>query len=368
MRIEPFEMERYQSAWENRVDCNLSESGVEPLRPSELLGEEGWQRLGSLKLGYPQTNGTVELRSCIAELYPGAGPDRVLVTTGTAEANLIATLLSLEAGDEVVFMMPNYMQVWGLARSLGATVKPFWLKEGEGWAADLEALRGAVSSRTRLIAVCNPNNPTGAVLSETGMEAVVDCAKSAAAWLLADEVYRGAELDGSVTSGFWGRYERTIVTGGLSKAYGLPGLRIGWLVSTPELIARAWAWKDYSSISPGALSDFLARAALASRERLRARTASILKHNYPILRSWVDHHGERFSLVDPRCGAIAYLRYRWGEPSVQLAENLRLRHSVLVVPGAHFQMGDYLRIGFGYRPEALEEALARISLYLAQSA
>jgi aspartate/methionine/tyrosine aminotransferase len=167
------------------------------------------------------------------------------------------------------------------------------------------------------------------------------------AWVLADEIYRGAELDGVETASVWGRYERVIVTSGLSKAYGLPGLRIGWIASTPELVATTWAYHDYTTIGPGTLSDRFARIALqpAMRVKILARTRRILQTNLPIIKDWLDAHADRFSYAMPEAGAIVYVRYHDPINSTDLVTRLRVEKSVLIVPGDHFGMDGYLRDG-----------------------
>jgi aspartate/methionine/tyrosine aminotransferase len=162
MKLERFALERLQSVWENRVEWNVSESGVQPLRVEDLVDDPALMReLLAQNLGYPQTNGTSELRGLIAAMYPGATPDHVLVTNGGSEANCVALLHLVESGDEVLMMTPNYMQVAGLARALGATLLGWPLRPGSRWQPDLEALERLVTERTRLIIICNPNNPTG---------------------------------------------------------------------------------------------------------------------------------------------------------------------------------------------------------------
>jgi aspartate/methionine/tyrosine aminotransferase len=367
MKLEQFEMERMQSTWENLVAYNLSESGVYPVAIADLIpSAEDRERLLGTALGYSQSNGTPELRNSIAQLYDGASAENITVTTGTAEANFIVSWMMTEPGDEIIMMTPNYMQLWGLFKSFGADLKPLPLVEERGWQVDLDQLESAISARTKLIAVCNPNNPTGAILSAEEMDRIVAAAERVGAWILADEVYRGAELNGEMTESFWGRSEKVIVTSGLSKAYGLPGLRIGWIATTTELAARAWAYHDYTTIGPGPASDFLATVALRpdNRKRLLERTRNILNDNYPIIREWIDRVGGTFSLVEPRAGAIAYLRYNLDIDSVELVERLRHEQSVLIVPGGHFFMGNYLRIGFGDKAEHLRQGLERIESFL----
>ena len=371
MRIQPFELERWQSVWENKVELNIAESGVFPMSAAELLEEPGArERLLALPLGYPQTNGSEELRGRIAALYPGARAENVLVTTGGAEANFLAVWALVEPGDEVVLMQHNYQQIAGLAEAFGAAVKPWWLREtaaekpaGEKelrWAPDPQELAGAVTSRTRLIAVCHPNNPTGSVLAEEQMGAVCAAADRVGAWILADEIYRGAEMSGQTTPTFWGRYERVLVTAGLSKAYGLPGLRTGWVVGPPAMVEKLWGYHDYTTIDPTMPGERLASAALEPerREQILARTRRIIRANYPVVAGWVDRHPQQLSLIPPVAGAIACIRCR--ADTAQLAQDALSQKSVLLCPGEQFGMDGYLRIGFGGHTGELIEALGRI--------
>jgi aspartate/methionine/tyrosine aminotransferase len=244
MNIDVFKMERMQSTWENVVDYNLSESGVHPLNLKELLTPDEINSLTEVELGYTQTNGTPGLREAIARLYPGIGLEQILATAGSSEANFLLIWSLIEPGDEVLFELPNYMQMAGLLRAFGAKVRPFYLRESLGWQPDLDEMKRLVTPKTKLIVLTNPNNPTGAVLDPEVMKGIVGLAAGAGAWILADEVYRGAELSGDPTPSFWGTYERIIVVNGLSKAYGLPGLRIGWIVGPEEVVRRTWPYHD----------------------------------------------------------------------------------------------------------------------------
>jgi aspartate/methionine/tyrosine aminotransferase len=361
-------MERLQSTWENRVAWNVSESGVHPLRVEEVADtDDDRAALLAQHLVYPQTNGTPELRTLIASMYPGASSEHIEVTNGGSEANLVALLHLLEPGNRVVMMVPNYMQVHGLGRALGAAIDRWALIEDEDgarprWKPDLEALDALVTPDTRAILICNPNNPTGARLSGSELDAIGAIASRVGAWVLSDEIYRGAELDGDETATMWGRYERVIVTSGLSKAYGLPGLRIGWIVAPPELAETLWGIHDYTSIAPGAASDLLARMALSPQrqQRLIARTRGIIRTNYPVVRKWIEKRAPHMSHIAPEAGAIVFVRYRHAINSTELVTRLRDEQSVLVVPGDHFDMDGYLRIGFGSDPVQLTGSLDRI--------
>ena len=367
MRLPPFEMERLQSIWEHQVAWNLSESGVEPLRVEELARSDA-EREAVMRqaLGYTQTNGTRELRGLIASMYPGAQPDNITVTNGGSEANFITLMHLLGPGDEVVLMTPNYMQAPGLAAALGATVTTWPLRlnaTATRWEPDLAALGSLARDRTKVIFICNPNNPTGSRLTSEELDHVCAAARRCGAWVVSDEIYRGAEMDGSDTPTAWGRYERVIVTSGLSKAYGLPGLRIGWLVAPPEIADTLWGLHDYTTIAPGAVSDVLARIALApeGRQRLLARTQGIIRANYPIVKRFLQGRPGLFEHVAPEAGAIVFVRYRHDINSSDLVARLRDEQSVLVVPGDHFHMDRHLRIGFGSHPEHLTGSLGRIA-------
>ena len=369
MKVEQFAMERMQSTWENLVDFNLSESGVHPMTPRELLQDTNLNVVLDQPLVYTQSNGTPALRSLIAAMYPGSSPEHVQVTNGGSEANYICVWRLVEPGDEVVMLVPNYMQTWGLVRSFGGIVREWPLVEDRDagrWRPDLDRLATLVSERTRLIVICTPNNPTGATLTAEELDAIAAVARRHGAWVLSDEVYRGAELGGDESPSLWGRYDRVIVTSGLSKAYGLPGLRIGWIVGPPEFVASTWAYHDYTTIAPGALSDALARVALdpARRPAVLARTRRIVRDNLPVIEDWLRAHDPMFSWIPPQAGAIVYARYNYAINSTELVTRLREEKSVLVVPGDHFGMDGYLRLGYGERPDYLKQGLDRLHALL----
>jgi aspartate/methionine/tyrosine aminotransferase len=363
--FQPFLMERMMSLFEQDVDYNLSESGVHPITLKGLLSDDrdGIEHLLATELNYPYVNGTPELRARIAALYDGATADNVLVTVGAAEANYITTRTLLSAGNEIVVMLPNYMQIWGIAKNHGMAIKSFHLQEEKGWSPDLDELDEVVTPRTRLIAVCNPDNPTGYILTEPEMAAIVAVAARVGAWILTDEVYSGAErLTNEQTPSFYGRYDKVVAVGSLSKAYGLPGLRIGWAVAPASTIHDIWARHEYTTISATVLSNALATIALSSqvRPRLLRRTRDYIRKGYPVLKAWMDGHGETFSLTPPRAAAIAFVRYRLGINSTVFTERLRKEKSVLIVPGDHFGLDHFVRISFGLDHEYLVAALDRI--------
>ena len=362
--FQPFHMERMFSRLEKEVKYNLSESGVHPVLLRELVDRENGylQSLLDTDLNYPHTNGIPKLRQNIARLYQGGTPENVLVTVGAIEANYLVLKTLLAAGDEIVVMLPNYMQIWGLAKNHGLALKTFHLREETGWTPDLAELESVVTAGTRLIAVCNPNNPTGCVLSESEMDAIINIADRVGSWILADEVYAGAErLTDEETPSFYGRYDKVLVTGSLSKAYGLPGLRIGWVTAPAGIVDDIWARHEYTTISATMLSNQLAALALSPEVRswLLRRTRSYIRRGYPVLQSWMDLHPGSFSLRPPDAGAIAFIRYHFDINSTQLVERLALEKSVLIVPGDHFSIDHFVRVSFGLPHSDLRPALDR---------
>jgi aspartate/methionine/tyrosine aminotransferase len=369
MSIELFRMERMQSTWENLVDYDMSESGIRAvtLREMTKLGFDLEEMLDT-PLGYSQSNGTIELRERLAALYPGATADHIEVTNGTSEANYLLALSQLRQGDGFALEVPNYMQLWGVPRSVGAEVNVFHLRpfNGERWELDWEEFDRAVQPGTKLVYITNPNNPTGSVLSAADMRRIVERCEAVGAYLIADEVYQGAEIAGPITPSFWGMSDRVIVTSGLSKAYGIPGVRIGWIVAPPDVVSRCWMQHDYLTIGPNKLSDALARVAVEPkvREHLYGRTRTILNENEPVLEEWVASFGDFLTHIRPAAAAMAFVRYASDQPSEAIAEWVRVNQSTLIVPGSHLGLEGYLRIWTGGKPEFLREGLRRVGVGL----
>jgi len=245
-------------------------------------------------------------------------------------------------------------------------VKMFQLREDSGWQPDWEEFEAAVTPKTRLLYLSNPNNPTGSVLSDASMQRIADRCTTTGTWLLSDEVYLGAEIDRPRTTSFWGLSDRVVVTSGLSKAYGIPGVRIGWMIGPPDLVSASWTQHDYITIGPNKMSDRIAQVAVepANRERCYWRTREILRHNLPIAREWVASFGGHLTWIEPQAGAIALLNYHSTLPSFELAERIRIRRSTLVVPGSHLGLEGYIRVWLGGKEEFLREGLRRIGLEL----
>src|ERR1700742_3205614 len=368
MNFQNFDLEYFQSLYERKVEINLADSSVKCANVSDLLSDEDSRPLLELPLYYPEVNGTGVLRERIAVLYPGASASNVLVTVGAAQANWIICNTLLEQEDEVVVVSPGYRQVWGLAKNLGCRVKEAQLCPGNGWRLDLSVLESLVTNKTKLISVVNPNNPTGSIFSHEEMLRVVDICRKAGAWLHADEVYCGTEMKGDETPSFWGMYDKVICVNSMSKAYGLAGLRIGWVMASAEMIEALWRRHEYAVIAASGPSMALAEIALkpAKRQMLLDRQKKLSREGHAVLGNWVREQEGRFSVSEAVATSIAFVQYHFDMPSAELADFLRKKVSVLVAPGAYLGTENHLRITVGYEPQKVRMALERIGAAVAE--
>lgn len=365
MEFEEFSLERIQSLYENTVEHNLSDSGVHPYNLNELLNPQQLQEMLNVDLGYGWTNGSPELRTSIANLYSERGEDNVTVTNGSAEANIVMVMAMLDPGDELIVVVPNYLQIWGFAKAIGVTVKELPLREELGWLPDLAELEGLVTDRTKMITICHPNNPTGSLLPAENMAELVAFARRHGLWLHADEVYKGSELDGNERQSFADLYEKSIVTSGLSKSMALPGLRIGWLVGPEPEIYRAWQGKDYTSITAGAVSEYVANIVVQpeKRNQILERSRRILNENVSLLSDWLDTNANLFSCILPKAGGMAFVRYNMDVNSTELVHRLREDRSIMLLPGDVYGMDGYIRLGVGAPKDHIHNGLMHLADY-----
>ena len=363
MKFPSFDLERIQSIYENSVEINLTESGIEPLSLKQLMNPKELEELLNLPLGYGYTQGTPLLRQRISNLYEGADENNVLVTSGSSEAIFLSTVLTVSKGDRVVMMTPNYLSFNGVAEALGADVDYVPLLKKEKWEWDLDCLDEVVSNKTKVISICNPNNPTGSVLSLEQMLKIVEIAGRVGAYLLVDEVYIGAELGSKPTKSFLGMYEKTIITSGLSKSYAHPGLRIGWIVSDKRFVEEAWGIKDYTTIASSSLSQHIATKVLEPEtiSKLRSRTKVLLNKNLETFSKWVLPYSNYLSFLKPEAGGFAFVEYDMDINSTDLVHDLRKNEGVFIVPGDSFGMDRYFRIGLGHESIGFSKGLDLLS-------
>lgn len=368
MKIETFALERWMTAWETKTPFDIAESGIFPMTARELLDLEpqgerdrAIERLLDLRLGYSEACGSLELRSHLAQTYRDTGPEEILVTTGAIEANFLLFNVLLEPGDHVVAVHPAYQQLFSVPRALGCDVALWELRAEEGFRFDLEELERLVTPRTRLIIINSPHNPTGAMLSTDELRRIDRLAASVGARILSDEAYRWLEIPGGdpLPPPMRDLGKTGVSVGTLSKPFGLPGLRIGWIAGPRDLIAACWAMRDYISLSPGKLNDALAVLALRHRDRIVDRMRSIVARNLETARSWFAEHAEVVSWKPPRAGLLSLMRYELDIPSLELANVLAEKYGVMLAPGSAFGVEHHLRIGIGQEPSVFAEGLRR---------
>jgi len=369
MRLVPFALERWMTTYETRVEYDLAESGIHPLTTAELLAfdpepDRRIHELLTVPLNYSEARGTHELRGRIAETYRAVTADDVLVTTGAIEANYLLFNALLQPGDRVVSVYPAYQQLYTVPEAIGCEVARLELREESGYRYDLDALERLVDERTRMIVVNTPHNPTGAAMSAAECARVYALAESVGAYILADEAYRWLTVDDlPLPPPFRDFGPRAISVGTLSKPFGIPGLRLGWMATTAEIAECCWYYRDYTSLSPGGLSDYLACRTFANREAILARTHAISAENLKTLRAFIAERADLFSWVEPRGGLLGLLRYHLDLPSEIVANRLAEEESVMLAPGSAFGMEERLRIGLGTRPDRFIAGLERVDRF-----
>ena len=373
MKVETFALERWMSTWEMKVEFDIAESGIYPMTTREIIdllpdGQRAstLDELLDLRLGYTEARGTEALRSIIAETYVATSPDEILVTTGAIEANYLLFNTLLDPGDHVVVIFPAYQQLYAVAQAIGCDVSLWKLRAEDEFRYDLDELERLVRPNTKLIVVNTPHNPTGAILSAADLRRVYELAESVGAWLLCDEAYRWLDLPGGepMAPPIRDTGERGISVGTLSKPFGLPGLRIGWIAASEDVVRTCWGARDYISLSPGKLNDKLAQIALLNRERIIARNHEIVATNMAVANTWFAENADLVSWTPPRAGLLALLKYNLEVPSKDLSDRLAGEYSVMLAPGSAFGFEGHLRIGIGQTPEIFREGLFRTAACL----
>lgn len=373
MLIESFALERWMTRWELDVDCDIAESGIQPLSLDELFGLVGQEiaaeidrEIHRMPLGYSEAKGTRALRSVLAATYARADPDDILVTTGAIEANFLLFHSLLRSGDHVVAVSPAYQQLHSVPRSIGADLSLWDVRTDDGFAYDLNRLEALLRPDTKMIVLNSPHNPTGAMLTQDQLRDVVALAERSGAWVLSDEAYRWLEHPGGVRlpAPLHDMSERAISVGTLSKPFGLPGLRVGWFAASSEVVQEAWGLRDYVSLSPSGISDTLARMVIEHRAMILPRNDQIITQNLAAARSWFAEHADLATWSEPKAGLLAMMRYTLPIDSATLADGLARDARVMLAPGSTFGLEHHLRIGIGQRPDLFAEGLRRTAEYM----
>lgn len=369
MEIEPFGVEIWMNEFELSCDYNLAETCVYSITVGELLEICGQpatslETLLSLKLSYGAIQGSDRLRAAIVALYENQKIENTLVTHGTIGANSLVHQTLISRGDEVVAIVPSYQQHYSIPSSIGADVKLLQLKPENQFLPDLAELKALTTSNTKLIAMTNPNNPTGSLMDVAFLEEVAAIADDVGAWVLCDEVYRGTDQNGSgTTRSIADIYKRGISTAGMSKAFSLAGLRLGWIAGPEEVIEKVMIHRDYNTISVGVINDHFAALALENHEVLLDRSRAITRGNFRILSEWIDRE-PLISWVAPSSGTTALLKYDLDIPSREFCVELLAETGVMFTPGSALGMEGYLRIGYANPTDVLVAGLKLVSTFL----
>jgi aspartate/methionine/tyrosine aminotransferase len=371
MKIEPFGVEIWMNEFENHCEYNLAETCVASLTVEQLLEMSGKNSdvlddLMPMKLTYGAIEGSDRLRDAICTLYERQSRHNIVVTHGAIGANALVHETLVEPGDHVISVRPTYQQHYSLPESYGAAVDILHLRPENEFLPDLSEFAAMVRPDTKLIAINNPNNPTGSLMDAGYLAQFIEIARRSQAWVLCDEVYRGTGQEGN---GFGPAiadlYERGISVAGMSKTFSLAGLRLGWIAAPPEVIAAVSIRRDYSTISVGMLDDYFAALALESKDRILERSHRITRGNLQLLDAWVANEPS-ISYVKPRAGTAALLKYDFDIPSREFCVRLLEETGVMFTPGSVLHMEGWLRIGYANDPEILKAGLERVSTFLAQ--
>lgn len=368
MNIKPFGVERWMDLYETTCKFNIAETCVDSISLKELeglTGESGAldEVLKKTRITYGEIPGRKAFREGVASLYREVNPDRILSTNGAIGANFLALYTLVNPGDEVVVIIPTYQQHTSIPESLGARVKTVCLKRENGFLPDLQELREAVSTETKLICFNNPNNPTGALIDTAMLQDIVEISRGCGAYLLCDEVYRHLNHDGEYPTSVVDIYDKGISTGSMSKVFSMAGLRLGWLVAPKEIIEAAYDVRHYNMISCGILDELIGAYALKHKGRILQRSRRIVQENIEILDAWVAQE-PRITYVRPKAGTTALLYYDMAMSSTDLCHELMAAEGVMLTPGDCFDMGRCLRIGYAFSSKELEAGLEALGRHL----
>ncbi|MGO9488964.1 MAG: aminotransferase class I/II-fold pyridoxal phosphate-dependent enzyme [Solirubrobacteraceae bacterium] len=360
MQIEPFEIERFYERWEFEAELMLSSSDCETRPVSDLLALEpdALERLLGLRLGYTEVAGSDELRASVAALYERVDPDDVLTLAAAEEGIFITYHALIGPGDHAVVEAPSYGSAVTVARSTGAEVSLWRRRHEDRWAYDLDELERLLRADTKLLYLNTPHNPTGSQMPRAGFDRLLELLRERDVVLLSDEVYRGLEHDtADRLPAACDVYERAISLGTVSKAHGLPGLRIGWLAGRDAgLLTRIRELKLYTTICSSAPSELLVALALRHSDELVGASRRLLLENLPRVDRFMARHERLFDWVRPSAGPIGFPRVRDGRDVTEWCERLAAQAGVLLLPGSVYDESDHVRFGFGRTslPLALE--------------
>ncbi len=371
MKIKPFAVEEWMNAWEVGAKYNIAETCVDSISMNELFeltGEDKTEflnRLCARRLSYGDIEGLPEFRKGVCGLYKTLTIENIVPTHGASGANHHVFYSLISPGDRVVSIMPTYQQLYSIPESYGADVQILHLSKENNYLPDLEKLRRLVTPETKMICINNPNNPTGALMSEQLLREIVEIARSADAWILCDEVYRHLSQEDDWCPSIVDLYEKGISVSSMSKVFSLAGLRLGWIATHDMSVVKSClSHRDYNLVSCGVFDEMLAAAALKHSDKLLERSRKIVRENLQILDNWVSSE-PHVSYVKPKAGTTALVYYDLDIPSYEFCEEMYKKTGAFVTPGDCFEVPHSMRIGYAYGKQDLIDGLKAISEYIA---
>lgn len=371
MKIKPFAVEEWMNAWEVGAKYNIAETCVDSISMNdlfELTGEDKTEFLNRLfvrRLSYGDIEGLPEFRKGVCGLYKTLNIENIVPTHGASGANHHVFYSLISPGDRVVSIMPTYQQLYSIPESYGADVQILHLSKENNYLPDLEKLRRLVTPKTKMICINNPNNPTGALMSEQMLREIVEIARSADAWILCDEVYRHLSQEDGWCPSIVDLYEKGISVSSMSKVFSLAGLRLGWIATHDMSVVKSClSHRDYNLVSCGVFDEMLAAAALKHRDKLLERSRKIVRENLQILDDWVGSE-PHVSYVKPKAGTTALVYYDLDISSYEFCEEMYKKTGAFVTPGDCFEVPHSMRIGYAYGKQDLIDGLKAISEYIA---
>ena len=371
MKIKPFAVEEWMNAWEVGAKYNIAETCVDSISMNELFeltGEDKTEflnRLCARRLSYGDIEGLPEFRKGVCGLYKTLNIENIVPTHGASGANHHVFYSLISPGDRVVSIMPTYQQLYSIPESYGADVQILHLSKENNYLPDLEKLRRLVTLETKMICINNPNNPTGALMSEQMLREIVEIARSADAWILCDEVYRHLSQEDGWCPSIVDLYEKGISVSSMSKVFSLAGLRLGWIATHDMSVVKSClSHRDYNLVSCGVFDEMLAAAALKHSDKLLERSRKIVRENLQILDDWVSSE-PHVSYVKPQAGTTALVYYDLDISSYEFCEEMYKKTGAFVTPGDCFEVPHSMRIGYAYGKQDLIDGLKAISEYIA---
>ena len=371
MKIDKFKVEEWFNKYEYRAKYDLADTCVESLSIEELFDIVGNKDLHltqifNQKLNYGAIYGSDRLKNAICTLYEKQTPDNITITHGTIGANQLVMLSLIEKGDKVVSIIPTYQQHYSIPKSIGADVSVLFLKEENNWLPDLEELEKLVGNDTKIICMNNPNNPTGSVLPQNMLEAIVKIAQKSNAYILCDEVYRGLEHNGIISKSIADIYDKGISTSSMSKVFSLAGLRLGWVAANKDISSEINHQREYNTISVGILDDYFASLAIENKDKIIRRNLEKINIGKKILQNWVNNENH-VRCIMPEGATTAFIGYDMPIKSTELCSKLQEDTGVMILPGETMELDGYLRIGYGNNFKQLEEALNIFSKWISEN-